>query len=100
MILRHHATYGDYTYFKNWSRWEPAACGDHGVGVLFFYSLWGYVCVLARCARVSKRSEVLGRWSLGLQLTNLDKGFSTKKAPRFFLSPLFFFNNLELGVFF
>ncbi len=55
-----------------------------------FYSLWGYVCVLARRARVSKRSEVLGHWSLGLQLANLNEGFSTKKAPRFFLSPLFF----------
>jgi hypothetical protein len=67
--------------------------------VLFFYSLWGYVCVLARCARDSKRSEVLGHWSLGLQLTNLNKGFSTKKAPRFF-SPLLFLNNFELGVLF
>ncbi len=61
----------------------------------FFYILWFYVCVLARCARVSKRSEVLGRWSLGLQLTNLNKGFSTKKAPIFFLLPLFFFTILS-----
>ena len=60
-----------------------------------FYSLWGYVCVLARCARVSKRSEVLGRWSLGLQLTNLNEGFSTKKAPRLFHSPWLFLTILS-----
>ncbi len=61
----------------------------------FFYSLWGYVCVLVRHAQVSKRSEVLGHWSLGLQLTNLNEGFSTIKAPRFFLSPLFLLTNLS-----
>jgi hypothetical protein len=76
------------------------ACGDHGVGVLFFYSLWGYVCVLARCARVSKRSEVLGCWSLGLQLTNLNKGFSTKKSSKILSFDVVFLNNFELGVVF
>jgi hypothetical protein len=62
---------------------------------LFFYILWDYVCVLAHCARVSERSEVLVRWSLGLQLINLNEGFSTKKAPRFFLLPLFFLTILS-----
>jgi hypothetical protein len=77
---------------------EPLGAGDlwgPWCRCLFFYILWFYVCVLAPCARVSERNEVLGHWSLGLQLINLNKGISTKKAPRFFLSPLFFITILS-----
>jgi hypothetical protein len=45
--------------------------------------------------------EVLGHWSMGLQLSNLNEGFSMKKLiGEFFLLPLVFFMNFGLGVLF
>jgi hypothetical protein len=72
------------------------------VMMFLFILACGVMCVCLHLVHESPRvkSTILGRWSLGLQLTNLNKGFSTKKAPRFFLLPLFFFNNFELGVLF
>ena len=34
-ILRHRETSGNHTHQLIWSRWKPAAGGDHGVGVFF-----------------------------------------------------------------
>jgi hypothetical protein len=51
---------------------------DHGDDVLLFVG-----CCVCACspARGGERREILGRWSLGLQLKNLNEGFNTKK-PR------------------
>ena len=49
--------------------------------------MWGCVCACSP-VRGGERREILGRWSLGLQLTNLNEGFISKLAPRFVLSPL------------
>ncbi len=50
----------------------------HGDDVLLFVG-----CCVCACSPVrgGERREILGRWSLGLQLKNLNKGFNTKK-PR------------------
>ncbi len=49
---------------------------DHGDNVLLFVG-----CCVCACspARGGERREILGRWSLGLLLKNLNKGFNTKK---------------------
>ncbi len=44
----------------------------HGADDLSFVGLC--VCLLSG----ERRSEILGRWSLGLQLKNLNEGFNTK----------------------
>ncbi len=40
-IVRHRATLGDRTHLLFWSRWKPAAGGDHGVSVFL-----GVCCLL------------------------------------------------------
>ena len=42
--------------------------------------------------------KILGRWSLGLQLTNRNKGLSTEKMPE--IRRWFLMNYFELGVLF
>jgi hypothetical protein len=53
MIVIDCKTYGNHTHLQNWSRWKPAAGGDHGDGVLCFL-----FCVVCCC--VCERRLVLG----------------------------------------
>ena len=91
------ATYGDRTYLSNWSRWRPADRGDHGAGVFIIFGMCCVVCVLLSRRR-ERRLKILGRWSLGLQLTNRNKGLSTEKMPE--IRRWFLMNYFELGVLF
>jgi hypothetical protein len=66
---------------------------DHSDDVLLFVGCCVCACSLARGG---ERREILGRWSLGLQLKNLNEGFNTKKPRdlsfcRWFAGCLIFF---------
>jgi hypothetical protein len=60
---------------------EPLGAGGLWRAMVpMFYCIFACCgCVLLRRAPVSERGEILGRWSLGLQLKNLNEGFNTKK---------------------
>jgi hypothetical protein len=51
-----------------------------------------------RVSGESREIKILGRWSLGLQLTNRNKGLNNKKMPE--IRRWFLMNYFELGVLF
>ena len=72
--------------------------GDHGDDVFIIFGMLCASCASLEWSRREYHSIVLGRWSLGLQQTNRNEGFSTEKVPE--IRRWFLMNYYELGVLF